>query len=377
MRRFRIEACLDGVPGEAHVLLGDAQPLAGSDAQLQLDEIEARDHLGDGMLDLQARVHLQEVERPLGREQELHRAEVRVADGAGGSDGGGAHARAQVRVDRRRRCLLEHLLMPPLHRAIALAQMDASPVRVGEHLDLDVAGADHALLEDQLTGTEGARRFRPRRGECGGQLFLGRHETHAASAASGRGLDHYRKADALGLTRQRGVGLIAALVARHTWHAGLQHAPLGGRLVAHGGDGVGRWADEDEPCLGAGTRKVGILRQKAVARMDGVGAEALGGGDDRGGVQVARARFRWPDAGGNVGGAHVQGVGVDIGIDRGRAEAHGFRRAHDPARDLAAVGNEDGAERCHAGACLPSEKAEGPRYPSGRKRQSKLHAGSR
>ncbi len=204
-------------------------------------------------------------------------------------------------------------------------------VRVGEDLDLDVAGADHGLLEDQLTGTEGARRFRARRGECGGQLFLGWHETHAAPAASGRGLDHHRKADALGLARQRGVGLVAALVARHTWHAGLQHAPLGGCLVAHGGDGVGRWADEDESCLGAGTREVGVLRQEAVARMDGVGAEALGGGDDRGCVQVARARFRRPDAGGDVGGAHVQGVRVGVGIDRGRAVAHGLRRAHDPA----------------------------------------------
>jgi hypothetical protein len=40
------------------------QRLAGGDAQLPLDQVEPGDHLGDRVLDLQARVHLHEVERP-------------------------------------------------------------------------------------------------------------------------------------------------------------------------------------------------------------------------------------------------------------------------------------------------------------------------
>ena len=45
------------------------QRLAGGDAQLPFDQVEAGDHLGDRMLDLQPRVHLHEVERasPCGR----------------------------------------------------------------------------------------------------------------------------------------------------------------------------------------------------------------------------------------------------------------------------------------------------------------------
>lgn len=35
---------------------------AGGDAEHLLDEVDARDELGDRMLDLEARVHLQEVE---------------------------------------------------------------------------------------------------------------------------------------------------------------------------------------------------------------------------------------------------------------------------------------------------------------------------
>ena len=44
------------------LVLAERQRLAGRDAQLPFDQIEAGDHLGHRMLDLQARVHLHEVE---------------------------------------------------------------------------------------------------------------------------------------------------------------------------------------------------------------------------------------------------------------------------------------------------------------------------
>jgi hypothetical protein len=40
------------------------QPLAGGDAQLRLDQVDAGDGLGDGVLHLDAGVHLDEVELP-------------------------------------------------------------------------------------------------------------------------------------------------------------------------------------------------------------------------------------------------------------------------------------------------------------------------
>jgi len=52
---------LDRVPTQAHVLLADRQRFTGRNPQLQLDEVQPGDHLGDRMLDLQAGVHLQEV----------------------------------------------------------------------------------------------------------------------------------------------------------------------------------------------------------------------------------------------------------------------------------------------------------------------------
>ena len=52
-------------------------------------------------------------------------------------------------IDGRRRRLLEHLLVPPLDRAIALAEVDAVAVGVEQDLDLDVARPFEEALEDQ------------------------------------------------------------------------------------------------------------------------------------------------------------------------------------------------------------------------------------
>src|SRR5439155_3455394 len=49
------------------------------DLDLQGDQVEPRHHLGDGMLDLDPRVHLQEIEGAVLVEDALHRAGVDVA----------------------------------------------------------------------------------------------------------------------------------------------------------------------------------------------------------------------------------------------------------------------------------------------------------
>ena len=54
--------------------------LAGGDPQLGLHEVDVGDLLGHGVLDLDPRVHLDEVVVAVGAEQELHGAGVAVAD---------------------------------------------------------------------------------------------------------------------------------------------------------------------------------------------------------------------------------------------------------------------------------------------------------
>ena len=98
---FGIDAAFDGVAALDQLLLRPGQPLAGGDPKLRLYQVDAGDHFGDGVLDLQPRVHLEEIETgaiALAFEQELDGSRIAVAGGAGCGHGGRAHAGAQAGV---------------------------------------------------------------------------------------------------------------------------------------------------------------------------------------------------------------------------------------------------------------------------------------
>ena len=98
-----VDAGLDGVPGHRDVVLRDRQLLACGDAHLQFDQVDAGDHFGDRVFDLQAGVHLHEEELvgPVGGDDELDGAGAGVVDAAGGVAGGGADARPGRLVQQR------------------------------------------------------------------------------------------------------------------------------------------------------------------------------------------------------------------------------------------------------------------------------------
>src|SRR4029079_4754704 len=106
---------------------------------LLANEIEACDHLRDGVLDLDARVHLHEVVGAIPIEQTIHGSCGAVPDRAGGLDGDRADPGAELGVDRGRGRLLDELLVAALDRAIALAHVTDATVGVREDLHLDVA----------------------------------------------------------------------------------------------------------------------------------------------------------------------------------------------------------------------------------------------
>src|SRR2546430_17721334 len=92
------------------------------------------------MLDLEPRVHLEEVELAAHVDEELHGARVHVAGRAGHPTRRLTEALAQRRVHEGRRRFLDELLVATLDRALALAEVDHVTVAIGEHLNLDVAG---------------------------------------------------------------------------------------------------------------------------------------------------------------------------------------------------------------------------------------------
>ncbi len=119
-RVLGVDPALDRPAVALDVLLRERQLLAGRDADHQLDEVETGDHLGHRVLDLQPRVHLEEVEVALPADDELDGARRLVVDGLGERDRLLAHRLARRVVEERRGRLLDHLLVPALDRALAL-----------------------------------------------------------------------------------------------------------------------------------------------------------------------------------------------------------------------------------------------------------------
>ncbi len=205
-----------------------------------------------------------------------------------------------------------------------------------------MARPDDGLLQDQAGVTK--RRGCLAASEVDGGLEAGPvgDEAYALAAAASRGLDHHRKADGLSLGREAGGGLVLAGIAGDARHAGGGGQRLRGRLVAHGGDAVGGGADKDQAGVDAGLCQRRLLRQEAVAGMDGVGAKHAGGLDQALDHEVAVARGGGADAHRRVGATDVQGARVRE--HRHRADAHAAAGADDAAGDLAAVGDEQGAD---------------------------------
>src|SRR5262249_52433495 len=145
-RIFRVDAALDGMAVEFHVALEEFEIAAGGDADLFEHEIDVGDHLGHGVLDLDARVHLDEIKLAV-LVEELDRADAEIFElahrlGDGFADGG-----ARGLVERGAAALFPDLLIPALQRAVALAQMDGTAVAVAQHLDFDVARMREIFLE--------------------------------------------------------------------------------------------------------------------------------------------------------------------------------------------------------------------------------------
>ena len=96
--------------------------------------------------------------------------------------------------------------MAPLQRTVALEEMDRIAVRVGEHLDLDMPRRRDVFLDEHARIAERRLRLALRAFERLGEIAGLVDAPHALAAAARDRLDQHRKADALGLLRQRCAG---------------------------------------------------------------------------------------------------------------------------------------------------------------------------
>ena len=159
------------------------------ECDLLLDEIDARHHLRDRMFYLDAGIHFHEEEVAVLIEEKLDGPDIPVVHSFDGFDGDAADFTAELLVDSGRRRFFEQLLMTALDRAIALAKMHDMPTVVGGNLHFDMAGLEEIAFEVDGIVAERGLRLRLRGLKCTREVFCFVHDTHAATAPTGRGFD--------------------------------------------------------------------------------------------------------------------------------------------------------------------------------------------
>ena len=185
-----------------------------------------------------------------------------VADRARERDRGLAASRARsAGSSARSGRLLEHLLVAPLDRAVALAERDHRPVRVARGAgSRRGAGARGSARRRRVPSPKAPSASRCAAASASSSSRGRADDAHPAAAAARRRLDEEREADLL------------RLAVGHDRHAGLARDPLRRELVAAEPQRLRRRADPGEPGGLDRLREVGVLGEEAVAGMDRVGA---------------------------------------------------------------------------------------------------------
>ena len=83
IRILSVNPALNGGTVSANVLLSLAKALAVSDFDLLVNQINPGNHFRDGMLNLKACIHLQEIEIALGIHQEFNRPGILITTSTG------------------------------------------------------------------------------------------------------------------------------------------------------------------------------------------------------------------------------------------------------------------------------------------------------
>ncbi len=325
------------------------QRLALGDHDLGLHDVDAGHFLGDGVFDLHAGVHLDEVELAgIHIHQELDGARAFVI-----------HMRADLAsqfADLLALCFgqigrgrtFHDLLVAALHGTVALEQVVDVALLVAEDLHLDMARAKDHLFKVALAVAEGGLGLAAAFADLLLELLLGHDRAHPTPAAAPGGLEHQRIADLLGLFLDLGHVLAQHLRRGDDGHTRLDRDAARAGLVAKLAHGLGLGADEGDPGRIAGIDEIGVFRQQAVARMDRVGAGLLGDADDLGNAQIGGDRPQpLADAIGLVRFEAVQAQLVLLGKDGDGLFAHFIGGAHDADRDFATVRDEDLLEFGH------------------------------
>ncbi|GAA3290345.1 hypothetical protein GCM10020295_04560 [Streptomyces cinereospinus] len=160
-RVLAVDAELEGVAAQDRVAV--AELLAVGDAEHLAHQVDPGDLLGDRVLDLEAGVDLQEGDRAVHADEELHRARADVPGLLQDRLRRGVQLRQLLLGQERGGGLLHQLLVAALQRAVTRRHDHDVAVGVGQALGLDVARLVEVALHEALAAAERGHRLAHRR----------------------------------------------------------------------------------------------------------------------------------------------------------------------------------------------------------------------
>ncbi len=333
---------------QRHVILaGDAgclgQGFPFGDQDLGADDINACHLFGDGVLDLHAGVHLDEVEF----------AAVHIHQEFDGAGAFVVHMLADLlsevaelftlglrKVGSGR--ALHDLLVAALNGAVTFPQVVDVALLITKDLHLDVTGADDHLFEITFAVAESGFGLAAAFANFVGQFRLGLDRAHASAAAAPAGLEHQGVADFGGFFADR-IHIVAQHLGRgDDRNAGGDGDATGGGFVAQLAHGFGFGTDKGDAVLFAGIHKIGVFGQEAITGVDGIGARHFGNADDLVDTEIGGyGTEALANAVGFVCFEAVEAEFVLFGKDSNGLFAHLVGCTHDADGDLATVCDEN------------------------------------
>mmetsp|Transcript_5338 Transcript_5338/g.11226 ORF Transcript_5338/g.11226 Transcript_5338/m.11226 type:complete len:544 (-) Transcript_5338:414-2045(-) len=249
-RVFGRHAALNRVPARGNLVLRQPElrkRVSIRDLDLRLHNVDASHFLRHRVLDLHARVHLDEVMPPFLINQKLHRTRVFVVGLLRELDRVGPQLLAERERNSCGRSDLHDFLMAALHGAIAFEKMHHVSGSVRNDLHLDVPRAVHKPLDEDRAVPKRRKSLALAKLHGFHKLFRLAHHAHSAPSASMRGLNNHRKPNpacalhklARGVHRRNRPGR-----ARNDGHICFQCELARFRLVSKPAEHAVRWAHE-------------------------------------------------------------------------------------------------------------------------------------
>lgn len=281
-----VDAALDRVAFDLDVFLLVGELLSGSDLDGGFDDVDAGDHLGDGVLDLDSGVDLEHVEVLVVVHEELDGRGSGVVGGLDEFGGGFADLLDLLAFDEWAWGFFDDFLVSALHGAIAFPEVDCVAVLVTDALDLDMSCVFEEFFDEDAAVPERGEGFLLCFGDIGAEGGFVAADAHSSTTTTCGGFDDDGVSD-LG-------GDLDGFVEFFDFAFGpWEDGDLGGACVAFGFDLVSElghrfwgWTDELDLAVAADLGEVGAFREESISGVDRVDIRDLCGGDDAGDVEV-------------------------------------------------------------------------------------------